>query len=114
MIARRFACRTEEKTRHLLRRLKLTLYGGDMQATPKGDAPTITPDAPVRLRVEVYDALASQKGLTTVTSQAERHGIGRQHMSEIRSGNKGVGLALAMRMAADLGTSVEALFGRVS
>lgn len=67
-----------------------------------------------RLRVEVYDALAAQKGLTSVTAQAKRHGIGRTHMSLIRSGRKGVSLPLALRMAADLDTSVEALFGRVT
>ncbi|MEU5938662.1 hypothetical protein ABZ807_05645 [Micromonospora sp. NPDC047548] len=82
-----------------------------MEPTPNPDAESPKPDA-VRLRLEVYDALAKRKGLDTVAKQAERHGIGRTHMSLIRNGHKGAGLALAMRMAADLDTSVEALFGR--
>ena len=78
---------------------------------PNPDAGSLKPDA-VRLRIEVYDALAQQRGLDTVAKQAKRHGIGRTHMSLLRNGHKGAGLALAMRMAADLGTSVEVLFGR--
>lgn len=83
-----------------------------MQATGKKDAPLPVGNG-VRLRVEVYDALAEKRGLTSVTGQAKRHGIGRTHMSLIRAGRKGVSLPLAMRMAGDLGTSVEALFERV-
>ncbi|HEY9373778.1 hypothetical protein [Streptomyces sp.] len=82
-----------------------------MEATPKTDGPSPKADG-VRLRVEVYDALAEKRGLASITAQAERHGIGRTHMSHLRSGRKTAGLPLAMRMAADLGTSVEALFGR--
>lgn len=85
-----------------------------MQTTPKDDASTTRPDATVRLRVEVYDALAAKKNLDTIGAQAERHGIGRQHMSDIRAGKKGAGLGLALKMAADLETTVEALFGRVA
>lgn len=83
-----------------------------MEATAKSNAEPPKTNATIRLRVEVYDALAERKGLTKVTDQAKTHGIGRTHMSLIRSGRKGVSLPLAMRMAADLGTSVEALFGR--
>lgn len=82
-----------------------------MEPLPKTNAEMPKPNG-VRLRVEVYDALAEKKGLTSVTAQAERHGIGRTHMSQLRSGRKTAGLELAMQMAADLGTSVEALFGR--
>lgn len=84
-----------------------------MEATPNHDAPLGRSDE-VRLRVEVYEALARQKGLTKVSDQAERHGIGRQHMSDLKTGRKCASLPLAMQMAADLGTSVEALFGRVT
>ncbi|NBE80349.1 hypothetical protein [Micromonospora rubida] len=84
-----------------------------MQATGKKDAALPVGNG-IRLRVEVYDALAEKRGLTSVTGQAERHGIGRTHMSLIRAGRKGVSLPLAMRMASDLGTTVEALFGRVA
>lgn len=84
-----------------------------MEATAKSNAESPKANG-IRLRVEVYTALAEKKGLTSVTAQAKTHGIGRTHMSLIRSGRKGVGLPLAMRMAADLGTTVEALFGRVA
>ncbi|MEW2383343.1 hypothetical protein AB0873_14810 [Micromonospora sp. NPDC047707] len=84
-----------------------------MEPMPNPDAESPKADV-VRLRVDVYDALARQRGLDTVAKQAERHGIGRTHMSLLRNGHKGAGLALAMRMAADLGTSVEVLFGRVA
>ena len=84
-----------------------------MEATGKSNAES--PKAnDIRLRVEVYDALAARKGLTSVTGQAKKHGIGRTHMSLIRAGRKGVSLPLAMRMANDLDTTVEALFGRVT
>jgi hypothetical protein len=83
-----------------------------MEATEKMDGPLPKGNG-VRLRIEVYDALAGEKGLTSVAGQARRHGIGRTHMSLIRAGRKGVGLSLAMRMASDLETTVEALFGRV-
>lgn len=83
-----------------------------MQQTPKHDAPMPTGDAEVRLRVEVYDALAAGKGLKTVVAQAARHGVGRQHMFDIRSGKRRPSVGLAMKMAADLETTVEALFER--
>ncbi|MEU0081404.1 helix-turn-helix transcriptional regulator [Micromonospora tulbaghiae] len=82
-----------------------------METTPKPDGESPKSDV-ARLRVEVYDALAKEKGLTTRELQAARHGIGRPHLSQLRSGRKGAGLALALRMAADLGTTVEALFAR--
>lgn len=82
--------------------------GGDEPDTEQTDSP------PTRLRVEVYDALAVPKGLDTVARQAERHGISRPHMYEIRAGRKGAGLGLAMKMAQDLGTTVETLFQRVA
>lgn len=84
-----------------------------MEATEKKDGALPRGDG-VRLRIEVYDALAEKKGLKSVTNQAMRHGIGRTHMSLIRAGRKGVSLPLALRMANDLGTTVEALFGRVT
>lgn len=87
-----------------------TVYGRGMQATQKSDAPPGVIDAKVRLRLEVYDALAAQRGVTAVVAQARLHGIGRQHMFDIRSGRSLPSLPLAMRMAADLGTTVEALF----
>lgn len=83
-----------------------------MEATPKGNAESPKTNGGIFLRVEVYDALAAKKGLTKVYEQAERHGIGRVHMSKLRNGTRGLGLALALRMAADLDTSVEVLCER--
>lgn len=85
-----------------------------MQATPKSDGAALKDDADIQLRLEVYDALAKNKGADTVVAQAALHGIGRQHMSEIRGGKKRPSLRLAIRMAADLGTTVEALIERRS
>lgn len=83
-----------------------------MEATQNSDAPTAEKDAKVRLRVEVYDALAARRGVTTVVGQARLHGVGRQHMFRIRAGHR-PSLTVAMRMADDLGTTVEALFEQV-
>ena len=84
-----------------------------MEATQNSDASPSENDAKVRLRVEVYDALAAQRGAKTVVAQAKLHEIGRQHLFDIRSGRGRPSLSLAMRMAADMGTTVEALFERV-
>jgi DNA-binding XRE family transcriptional regulator len=83
-----------------------------MAATPKSDVATPRGDAGLRLRLEVYDALAKARSAETVVAQAALHGVGRQHMSQVRAGKKRPSHALAMRMAADLGTTVEALFER--
>lgn len=85
-----------------------------MGATRNSDAPPADSDAKVRLRVEVYDALAEKRGAKTVVAQAALHGCGRQHMFDIRAGRSLPSLPLAMRMAEDLETTVEALFGRVA
>lgn len=82
-----------------------------MGATPKDDAPALDGDAvATRIRLSVYDTLARSKGLTTVVAQARKHGIGRQHMFDIRAGRSLPSLPLALRMAADLNTTVETLF----
>lgn len=84
-----------------------------MEPTPKDDAPAPDGDGGItRLRIEVYDALAHTKGATTVVAQAALHGIGRQHMFDLRAGRKLPSLPLALRMAGDLTTTVEALFER--
>lgn len=86
-----------------------------MEPTPKSDATSPKTDGPVaRLRLEVYDALAKAKGLDNVSAQAAYHGIGRQHMTALKAGRKSAGLGLALKMAADLDTTVEALFRRVA
>ncbi|MFV2094866.1 hypothetical protein ACFHW1_05155 [Micromonospora sp. LOL_014] len=85
-----------------------------MQASCNGDASATPSDAKIRLRLEVYDALANQKNVRHVVAQARLHGIGRQHMFNIRAGRHLPSLPLAMRMAADMGTTVDALFEQVA
>jgi DNA-binding XRE family transcriptional regulator len=83
-----------------------------MQVMPKSDAPQPDSDTDIRLRLEVYDALAAAKGYRKVVDQAALHDVHRATMFRIRSGERLPSLELAMRMAADLGTTVEALFER--
>lgn len=84
-----------------------------MHAMPKSDAAALNGDPPERrLRLEVYDALAAKKGVRSVAALAVLHGIHRATLFRIRSGERMPRLELAMRMAADLGTTVEALFER--
>ncbi len=82
-----------------------------MQAMLKVDAPT-REGVEVSLRTEVYDALAAAKGVTTRIGQARMHGINKTTLVRIRNEERVPNLRLAMRMAADLGTTVEALFVR--
>jgi hypothetical protein len=101
--------------RRFLRRMKSSVYGHGVTVTQNGDGPALNGDGePVRLRVNVYDALALGKGLKTVVAQARRHGVHRTTMFRLRSGERRPSLRLAMRIAADLGTDVEALFERVA
>jgi DNA-binding XRE family transcriptional regulator len=81
-----------------------------MTATQKSDAPALRDDFDARLRLEVYDALAATKGAPTVVAQARLHGIHRATLFRIRSGERAPSLELALKMAADLSTTVEALF----
>lgn len=85
----------------------------EVTTTQSSVAPTQQSDA-VKLRVNVYDALATAKGYKTVESQAEWHGVHRSTMFRLREGRGDTSLSLAMRMAADLGTQVEVLFERVA
>lgn len=84
-----------------------------MRATSEGDVATARPDG-VRIRLEVYDALAAARGIVEVPEQARLHGISKAQMYRIRKGDRGVSLPLAMRMAADLGTKIEVLFEQVA
>ena len=81
-----------------------------MEPTPKDDAAMPPGDAITRFRLDVYETLAEAKGLTSVVAQAAKHGIGRQHMFDLRAGRKLPSLPLALRMADDLTTTVETLF----
>jgi DNA-binding XRE family transcriptional regulator len=81
-----------------------------MPVMKKSDAPSLRRDVSVRLRVAVYDKLAAKNGVTSVVAAAKLHGIYRTSMFDYRSGRKAPHLALAMKMAADLGTTVEKIF----
>lgn len=85
-----------------------------MTATPLGDVESLKADASVRLRVDVYDALAKERGVPKPPQQARLHGISRSQMYRLRNGDRRTSLALAMRMARDLGTKVEVLFEEVA
>lgn len=87
-----------------------------MPETNSPDASTTKVDAPeaVRLRVDVYDALAHAKGYRTVESQANWHGMNRDNLFRLRSGKRQPMASTAMRMAADLGVAVEVIWERVA
>jgi DNA-binding XRE family transcriptional regulator len=82
-----------------------------MAATPHSDAPTGKGDyVGLRLRLDYYDEMAAAKGAKTVEAQAALHGLHRSTMFRLRNGERVARLATAMRMAADLDTTVEKLF----
>lgn len=81
-----------------------------MQATEKSDAQSSRGDIVVRMRVEVYDALAADKGAKTVAAAAELHHMARGQLFDYRSGRKSPNLATAMQMADDLDTTVDRIF----
>jgi DNA-binding XRE family transcriptional regulator len=84
-----------------------------MAVTTKVDAPASRGDAPVRLRVDVYDALAAAKGYKTVEAQATWHGLNRATLFDLRAGKTSPLLATAMGIAADLGVAVEVVWERL-
>lgn len=81
-----------------------------MEATIKSDAPLPEGDAVARLKVDEYDWFAAKKGVKTVVAAAELHGIHRATLFDYRSGTKSPHLSTAMKMAADLGVTIEAIF----
>jgi len=81
-----------------------------MEATLKNDAALPEGDRVARLRVDEYDVLLARKGIRTVVAAAELHGIHRATLFDYRSGAASPNLTTAMRMAADLDTTVEELF----
>jgi hypothetical protein len=84
-----------------------------VEPTDLQDAPTQASVAKVRLRVDVYDALAAAKGKRTVAAQAVWHEVGRSTLFRLRAGEM-PSMDTAMRMAADLGVAVEVIFERVA
>lgn len=62
------------------------------------------------MRVEVYRAFVAARGITSVTAMAALHGISRQHMHRLLNGERTASLSLAMHIARQFNTTVEALF----
>lgn len=83
-----------------------------MPAMLKSDAAPPEGDVRIRLRKEVYDALANAKNLRHKAARAQLHGLDRAHFGRIYEGDRVPTLRTAMRIAADLGTTVDALFVR--
>lgn len=81
-----------------------------MEATQKSDATSSKGDAVARLRVDRYDTHAAAKGARSVTAAAGLHNMPRTMLCEYRAGRRTPRLDIAMRMAADLGVSVEEIF----
>jgi hypothetical protein len=93
-----------------LRRIKATVNVVHMATTEKHDAQSPRGDVTARLRVGDYDVYAARKGAKTVVAAAGLHGMGRTRLFDYRSGRKTPNLPTAMKMARDLGTTVEKLF----
>jgi len=66
----------------------------------------------VVLYVEVYDELATARGVGDITQQAKLHGVGRNHWSAIRNGHKAPSADLALRVADQLAVPVKAIWHR--
>lgn len=62
------------------------------------------------LNVDLYDALAAQQGLHTVTAQAKRHEVQRTYWSDIHNRKRSPGFKLASRVARQLGSTIDALW----
>lgn len=84
---------------------------GRVEATDLKDASSRPADGSVRLRTDVYDALAAERGYKTVESQVGWHGLTRSNWFRIRAGGP-PRLDTAMRVAADLGVAVEVIWER--
>lgn len=89
------------------------MVGGVETSNLKDVAPSTT-DATVRLRTEIYDAIAASKGHSTAESQATWHGLARSAMYNLRGGQTVPRLDTAMRIAADCGVAVEVIWERVA
>lgn len=68
-----------------------------------------TEPAPL-LNVTLYDKLARQEGLMTITAQAVKHGVRRPYWSEIHNRLRSPSFKLARKVAAQLGVPTDALW----
>lgn len=85
-----------------------------MQTTLSSDAQASQGDAAGRvyLRTEVYKRLAAAKGARSVAAQARLHGIHRATLFSLLAAKTSPTLVTAMKMAADLDTTVDELWAR--
>jgi DNA-binding XRE family transcriptional regulator len=89
----------------------MTLYVRVMDV-PARIAQGVTDDAKVRLRRDVYEALAAKRGAESVAEQVALIGLPRKTLYRIRRGDN-PSMASAVKIAAALGSSVDALFERI-
>lgn len=85
-----------------------------MQLSEVNDASSVATDTKIVLRVDVLDALMARRGAPRPSEQAERFGLNRTHYFDLRAGRNNASLAVALRIAAEAGTTVEVLFGRAA
>lgn len=70
------------------------------------------PDGTVHLRVQDYTTIAASRGYPSAVSQARLHGIPKSSMYRLLAGGA-PGVAVAMKMANDLGVPFEQIWTRV-
>lgn len=70
--------------------------------------------SPVRLRGDIFDQLTSLKGATTDPERARLVGIDKATLSRWRTRRFTPSLEHALRVAEELGTTVDELFERVA
>lgn len=77
--------------------------------TGQGDGGRKRPFFPVSLRKDVFDSKMRRQGCHSVQAQADRLGINRVYLFEIRAGNANptLGLAFHMARAAGVGNRID-------
>ena len=73
------------------------------------DTPTTEADTTYRLKVAAYDLIAKGKGRATRQAQADWHGISRSSLYRLLDGSN-PSVKTALRMARDLGVSLETIW----
>jgi transcriptional regulator with XRE-family HTH domain len=66
----------------------------------------------LRLRADVFDALAAERGARTLRQQAALTGVSRSTLSRIRRGEGLPSLDVAMQLAEKFGVPISVLFER--
>lgn len=84
-----------------------------MRATDVSDAPTRQADDLLRLRVDVYDAVAQAKGYPSRAAQARWHGLAVSTMWRLIAGGNPAAQTAA-RIANQAGVPFEAIWERAA